>query len=221
MINLVYYERNLPHYQPPYATYLVSIRLAGSLPREAYERVQQEYEDFKRAMSAKVLSSSKIQQYRERQFQYLIDMDRILDASQHGPKWLGDDTAAEVVARAIRVNDKKLYDLLAFTIMPNHVHIVLTLLEQRTEVRPTTSVPGSQYLLTRIIRQLKGASAREANLILNRTGSFWQHESFDHVIRDSAELERILWYVVENPVAAGLVTHWKEWRWTYCRDGLL
>ncbi|MEW5986568.1 MAG: hypothetical protein AB1791_08050 [Chloroflexota bacterium] len=64
---------------------------------------------------------------------------------------------------------------------------------------------------------MKGYTAGQANLLLERTGAFWQHESYDHYVRDAAELERIVAYVVNNPVKAGLVTDWQEWPWAYCK----
>ena len=45
-------------------------------------------------------------------------------------------------------------------------------------------------------------------------GSFWQAESYDHVVRNG-ELERIISYVLENPVKAGLVEDWEQWPYTY------
>jgi REP element-mobilizing transposase RayT len=52
---------------------------------------------------------------------------------------------------------------------------------------------------------------------LGRSGPFWQHENYDHVIRDEGELERIIQYVIYNPVKAGLTDDWKQWKWTYCK----
>src|SRR5260370_18638036 len=86
--------------------------------------------------------------------------------------------------------------------MPNHVHVVL---------RPETSLPA-------ITRWLKGSTARQANLILDRTGeAFWQDESFDHRVRDEPELERIVRYVEYNPVSAGLVADPRAWPWSSAR----
>ena len=67
------------------------------------------------------------------------------------------------------------------------------------------------------MHSLKGATSREANRMLGISGQFWQHESFDHVIRDAAEFNRILQYVVYNPVTAGLVKTAEEWKWAYCK----
>ena len=96
--------------------------------------------------------------------------------------------------------------------MPNHVHLVCTSLLQED---------GTWRPLYRILQSLKRHTARRANEILDRRGSFWQAESYDHVARDSAELERIVQYVIDNPVKAGLVSEWESWPWTYCRSECL
>ena len=78
--------------------------------------------------------------------------------------------------------------------MPNHVHLVFTPLPK-----------GDAYhSLTSILKSLKGFTALKANKILNREGEFWQGESYDHVIRDNEEFERIVNYVLSNPERAGL-----------------
>src|SRR6202162_5747069 len=88
--------------------------------------------------------------------------------------------------------------------MPNHVHLLLL---------PKTSLPV-------ILRWLKGSAARQANLILGRTGeAFWQDESFDHCVRDEAELDRLVRYVEYNPVSAGLAANPRAWRWSSARLG--
>ena len=54
-----------------------------------------------------------------------------------------------------------------------------------------------------------------------KKGSPWQHESYDHVIRDGPELGRIVRYIVNNPVVAGLCGNWEDWHWTYVKNDLL
>ena len=60
-------------------------------------------------------------------------------------------------------------------------------------------------------------SFSRANKFFQRNGTFWQDESYDHFIRDDAELERIIKYVLHNPVKANLVKEQKDWIWTYCK----
>src|ERR1017187_6528516 len=83
--------------------------------------------------------------------------------------------------------------------MSNHVHVLIRPLQQPT----------------RLLQSLKGTTAREANLILARTGQpFWQHESYDHWVRDQPELERIVAYIESNPVKAGLAAEPFLYRWS-------
>jgi len=68
---------------------------------------------------------------------------------------------------------------------------------------------------------LKRHSAREANIILSRNGSFWQKESYDRLIRDRNDLAEKIEYTLYNPVKAGLVDDWRDWQFTYCKDEFL
>ncbi len=90
----------------------------------------------------------------------------------------------------------------AFVVMPNHVHVLLD---------PLASLAG-------ITNGIKGASAREANRLLRRTGRpFWQDESFDHWVRSAAQFERVRNYIECNPVKAGLVARPEDWQWSSLR----
>ena len=130
-----------------------------------------------------------------------LAVDREADKAAFGPVWLRDARIAAVVADALRYGEKErhFYLLRAWVIMPNHVHVLLL---------PKTALPV-------ITRWLKGSTARKANLILSRTGeAFRQDESFDHRVRDEEELDRLVRYVEDNPVTAGLVANASDWPWS-------
>jgi len=202
--NRIYYRRNLPHYQPVNATFFVTFRLAGSLPVETVARLKEE-----RVQDEKVLLKIKDEKVRGKKIadqhkRYFSKFDTMLDNAVNDRSWLNDERVARMVAEALCFRDKKVYDLLAYCIMPNHVHIVFT-------------VERSATSLYKILQSLKAHTAREANKILRQKGAFWQHESYDHVVRDGKELERIIAYVLHNPVKAGMVANWEQWKWSYCR----
>ena len=92
--------------------------------------------------------------------------------------------------------------------MSTHAHVVFA---------PKQKADGTFHLLPDIMQSLKSFTAHKANQILERNGAFWQSESYDHVVRDEQEWWRILRYVVNNPVKAGLVENWHQWQWTYCK----
>ena len=97
-------------------------------------------------------------------------------------------------------------ELRAFAIMANHVHVLLL---------PKIAVP-------RLLKAIKGVTAREANKMLGRTGEpFWQAESYDHWVRDERELDRIVAYIENNPVKAGVVRTAEEFRWSSAAATLL
>ena len=114
-----------------------------------------------------------------------------------------------VVAENLHFHADTRYELIAYCIMPNHVHVVLM---------PLLKDNKEYYSLAQIMHTMKGYTALLANRLLKRTGAFWQHESYDHMVRDAAELDRVIAYVVTNPLKAGLVKEWQDWPWTYYRD---
>ncbi len=203
-----YYRRHLPHYQPPEATLFVTFRLHGSLPAEVIDRLKAEAEENQRRieqMADKTERRAALYVEYKRQFGRY---DAALDAAAHGPHWLKDERVATIVHDALLFREGKVYELDCFTLMTNHVHAVFAPLKDET---------GGSYSLNRIMQSLKRRTALLANGVLGRNGAFWQGESYDHVIRDEPEWQRIVWYVLNNPVKAGLVDDWHEWPWTYFR----
>lgn len=71
------------------------------------------------------------------------------------------------------------------------------------------------------MHSLKSFTAHEANRVLKRTGPFWQHESYDHWVRDDEELERIVAYINANAVKAGLADRPWEFLWCSAHDRYL
>ena len=114
-------------------------------------------------------------------------------------------------------------DLLAYCIMPNHIHAVFPLNETGVTRNSVSSSPNivRTYRLTKVMQDFKKFTARESNKILKRTGQFWHHESYDHVIRNYQELEMIIHYILQNPVKAGFIFNYKEWKWSYLKEGLI
>jgi len=182
---LMYYERNLPHWQPPGKDIFVTWRLSGSLPE---------------AVRTKLRHNASLPEGRR-----FRELDRYLDTASHGPLWLRDSKIAACVVEVLRKSERHEYcGLHAFVVMPNHVHV---LLEPHKELRCTT-------------KWIKGTTARQANKILGRGGQpFWQDESFDHWIRNSAEFDRVTMYIERNPVAAGMVQEPWQWPWSSASMG--
>ena len=127
-------------------------------------------------------------------------MDRYLDSARTGPMYLAQEPIALIVLAALRRGvTLGHYDLAAYAVLPNHLPWLLL-----PKIAPS-----------RLLQSLKGATAREANRILSRTGDwFWQAESYDHWVRDGDEGQRIATYIEDNPVKAGLVQHAEDYPWS-------
>ena len=170
-------RRRLPHIYPEGQWLFVTWHLLGSLPHALYPPPH------------KLLSG-----------EAFVWMDRHLDSARTGPKYLLQKPIAQIVVdslyRGVRLGH---YDLGAYVIMANHVHVLML-----------PRLPAS-----RVLKALKGVTAREANKYLGRTGgSFWEKESYDHWVRDDREWQRIASYIVNNPVKAGIVRRAEEYAWS-------
>ncbi len=236
-----FYRRNLPHIQTPGTTIFVTFQLAGSIPQHILTRWKTEKLQFDKEKSRLLRlqdnSEGVLTQHRhfeeknkrlEWTRQWFRKFEKTLDSAESGPVWLKDDRIAKEVAESLHYRDGKVYCLDAYCIMSNHVHVVFTPLVMQSAktdvVNSTESTVQTKDFpynsLSSIMNSLKGYTAYKANRLLGRSGAFWQPESYDHVVRDASEWHRIVTYVLNNLVKAGLVDRWEKWRWSYCRCSL-
>ena len=207
----LFYQRHLPHYQPPGATLFVTFRLANSIPAEVRERLLEEANQSKSALERITDRQKRAHEADLAQRRLFGKWDKALDTASNGPFWLRERPIAILVSQGLHHRNGQIYNLDAFCIMPNHVHLVFT---------PLPKVDGTYHAMSAILHSLKRYTAHEANRLLERQGDFWQHENYDHVVRDEAEWRRIVTYVLNNPMAAGLVQRREDWEWSYCRHTL-
>jgi REP element-mobilizing transposase RayT len=173
-----HYERRLPHFDLVGHPLFVTFRLHGSLP------------------SSRIFPPGRLTSG-----EAFAAIDRILDKASTGPRYLAIPEIAGLVVASILAGESRFhrYELGAFAVMPNHVHLLVT----------------PRAISTEWLGPLKGFTAHEANRILGRTGHpFWQDESYDHIVRAGAELERIRCYIENNPVKAGLVAAPRDFPWS-------
>ncbi|MCA9994261.1 MAG: transposase [Anaerolineales bacterium] len=205
------YRRHLPHIQPPGAIFFVTYRLAGSLPTAIQEQLLAEAYASTRRLNRISDPQERSQQAYVAQKRQFAQWDKALDMTTDGFHWLRQPEIAQIVINSLHDLDGKRYQLESYSLMSNHVHVVF---------RPQQKEDGTYHSLSAIMHAHKRYTAWQANQVLGRQGQFWQHESYDHIIRDEAEMHRIQRYVLDNPVKAGLVEHWKQWPWSFCRSSL-
>ena len=114
------------------------------------------------------------------------------------------DREVEIVLSHIKVGHRRYYNLYAVQVMPNHVHCILK--------------PLQGIALPRILKGIKGVTARLINKLRGSSGSIWLDESFDRIIRDEEEFRQKLKYMYENPIRAGLVENPEEYGGWYAPE---
>ena len=203
-----YYRRNLPHYFLPEACYFITYRLAGSLPEVKRRELKDDYQEKINQITRQKLSKTKLKNKTAKEWKKYFDkIDGLLHQYSNSPKYLQENKITEITANSLQYYDDEEYDLISYCIMPNHVHCILKLNKKSRR-------------LDKILQSIKRYSATKSNNILNRKGQFWQHESYDYIIRNEQELENIVNYILYNPVKAGLVKYPEDWQWNYCRASI-
>jgi len=182
--NLGWYDRGyIPHFDGGEIPQFLTFRLFDSLPQSVVESWRAETES--KGEEGKTLFRKRVENY--------IDKG-------HGSCFLRDERVARVTEDALLFHHEKKYELIAWVIMPNHIHFL---------ARPLADTE-----LREIAHSIKSYTAHEANKVLNRRGQFWQHEPFDRYIRNRKHFLSVIRYIEDNPVKAGLCSHPRDWRFS-------
>ena len=185
--------RYLPHWSMEGATYALTFRLADAVPDEISEawRLQRQGIVQRAQQQERPLTDD---ERAELQRLHAEKIEAFLDAG-HGDCLLRDPRSGEIVQNALKHFDNKRYELIAWAIMPNHVHVIF---------RP---LPGQE--LSKIVHSWKSFTSKESNRLLDRSGPLWMDEYYDHLVRDQEDLNYQVNYVLTNPEKAGL----QDWPW--------
>jgi len=207
----LFYRRFLPHYQPAEGLFFITYRLAFSLPQKVLQQQRQKLLEFEKRSQG---LDKREQQELFRDYQKIVFgiEDTFLGKYAHSPQWLNQEAVANLVLESLFFHNMKHYELICALLMSNHVHIVLKPLLQKVE---------NPYSLAKIMKDHKGYVASQANKILNRTGKFWFPENYDHWIRDEPEFKRVIEYILQNPVKAGIVQDYREWKYYWLNEAYL
>jgi len=173
----------IPHFDSSQVIQVVTFRLIDSLPDYV---IQNLYETLKSK------SESEKRRYIDRQ------LDECL-----GKCYLSDHRIAEIIEDAFKYFHDQRYYLIAWVVMPNHVHVMIE--------------TNNNYTLSQIIHSWKSYTAKEANKILQREGVFWQADYWDRFIRDELHFYRVIEYIHNNPVKAGLCKKPEDWLFSSAR----
>jgi putative DNA methylase len=177
-----YASKALPHFDAPGVRQFITYRLADALPAA------------RRREWAALLELENDEQ-KQRKVEAYLDRG-------HGECHLRDPRISNLVQKNLWHHDGVKYRLLAWVIMPNHVHALVEI----------WTVPMGE-----ILKSWKSYTSKAANKMLGRTGAFWENDYFDRYLRDEDHYRRVVRYIENNPVRAGLVKAPEEWAWSSAR----
>ncbi len=182
--NLGWYDRGyIPHFDGGAITQFLTFRLFDSLPNEILERWREETSG--KGEEGKII--------------FRKNVENFLDKG-YGECFLKNENAAKIAQQSLLYYHEKKFQLIAWVIMPNHLHFLATMFEN-VELRA-------------VAHSIKSYMAHEINKTLNRSGQLWQHEPFDRYIRNRQHFANVVKYIENNPVKAGLCREARDWKFS-------
>jgi REP element-mobilizing transposase RayT len=180
-----WYSRGyLPHFDGSEICQFITLHQGDVLPQKVVERWKIELEHEKDEQ-AKITFYKRVENYLHQGY---------------GKCFLRNEEIAERVQNSLLFFDTVRYKLLAWVIMPNHIHFLLT--------------PNENHSLSEIIHSIKSYTSQKANKILRRKGKFWEEDYFDRYIRNYEHFEQTVAYIENNPVKARLCEKASDWKFS-------
>ena len=186
-------RRKLPHWEVARGRYFITVRCAGSLPRDVVERLAE-------INHTLALIEPRSPQFAALQRESFQTLEKYLDDTVAAGPLVGE--AARLLTDEFAGSEALGFAISHFSILPNHWHTLLA---------ATTATPPD---LSTFMKGLKGRSGKRIRELIGGSGPVWQREWFDHWVRNEAEWERVVAYLRANPVKAGIVARWEDHPWT-------
>ena len=184
-----------PHWELKNAIYHVSFHLEDSLPKSLAKKIKNERIQMEESVLNAKGNISPFDIYLIKKY-YSKKMEGYFD-NGYGSCIFRDNENAQIMQNVIMNGNGVEYDLYAWCIMPNHVHLMFSLL--------------GEYVLSKVVATWKSCSAHYLNKRMNTKGRLWNVDYFNRIIRDGDDYSRTKEYIWRNPEKAGL--HDWPWRW--------
>ena len=203
------------HFDIAYAPVHITYRLYGSVPTKQIEYLNKEKgKQIEQLLAAQCHPDHKLpaeelrlqMHYVNRRYEQAID--DYLHKSSSGPFYLSEPGIAEEIIKSWKfLHDQGIIYLYAICVMSNHVHVIVG-----------NANPQEPSPIDRLMQRTKSYTSSVANKLLGRTGKpFWNEKYYDVTVR-KGRFMRAMWYVLNNPVKAGLVEFWSDWPHTFVHD---
>jgi REP element-mobilizing transposase RayT len=193
---IAFWHNHLPHWEVEGGRYFMTIHLRGAIPQAGRARIRS------RVAELAQVKLRQNQQWLVRQRAIFREMELWLDRAEWSAKLAIEDVAQMVQEAIVHRNQSGEWLCHAFAIMPTHLHLFVEF--GSGQLKATTE-------------NFKRWTGKQAALILDDDSStgLWQADWFDHWSRSDAEDDRIVHYIRNNPVKAGLVKRAEDWPYNF------
>lgn len=199
-----FYKRKLPHWHPPNSVFALTYNLYGSLPKHILKQLLEERDDKIKSLERDNLDEKEQEEaLKNIHALHFGKYDELLDNPQNQIQHLKQPEIAKLVLESLHYLNNNVWKMVCCCVMSNHVHLVVYKLEEP---------------LKDILQSHKSFTGRKANALLGLSGKFWEEETYDRKIRDRKEFTTQVRYTLFNPVKAGLVKHWEDWKYSWIRE---
>jgi REP element-mobilizing transposase RayT len=195
MPSLLDYKRFLPHKQETGAVIMISWRQNMTIPQAILDLMQ----ELETAWDQTHLpNESRSALHKQKYFAF----DAELPKYNHPDFSLTAPPYAAIIKNALHYYEKRLYRLLAYCLMSNHIHIM---------IQPIPNAQAITPLIPDIVSRIKSYTAKKINEQRGTKGSVWAHDFYDTMMRNDEHLWHALSYILNNPVKAGIVDNWQDY----------
>jgi len=192
-------RRHLPHWRVLDKPYFVTFRLKNTIPENVVKELHAERIKLEKAKA----NQEEIDKFERYEF---TKIEFILDNLDNELCYLKNPEIANLVIDSFNfIEEKFCWDFPCLTVMPNHVHCLAV---KRPEAKVSFEIA---------LGSLKQHVSYESNKILGTKGRMWCDENYDHWCRTPESFDKFIEYIKNNPVKAGLVNDWRDWKWTVSR----
>ena len=208
-----FYHHSLPHFQQPGQAHFVTWCLKDAIPPKALAEytdklhiLYTQIQHYKDKNDDNIILNSLKLEFNLARKKYLKAFDDLLHLQKKSIVNLSKESNRTILMNSLTFWEGKKIENYAYSIMSNHIHWVFKVFN--------TDENGNAVYLQDILQSVKRYSATVINKIEGISGSLWQKESYDTTIRDDIHLYNAIDYTINNPVKAGLVNNWYEWKGT-------
>ena len=184
---IAFYRKRLPHWIVDDATYFVTICLKGAIPEKAAWQIRSESERLHNLEGQGLLLQKK---------RILIEVEEWLDQASPSCNLAQPAVFSELQQAIDYREEQETWRMVEYVVMPSHIHLFFQVMKGE---------------LHDILTDFKHWTAVKINRILGRSGQLWMREWFDHWARSAEQAEKIIRYIIDNPVKAGLVKSAEQW----------